>query len=253
MDVSEVDAAVLSSSSFIAGIGGIGAGFRNTTGEVGNVAGTLNYEELPTIRYQPLLGQALISQLSTPITVDSLANLVNSGWGPSTALELALDRITPTYTSRTLVLNAMQKLWTNGALIITAEKKQKSESHGSSGSQNDSLVLYYNAKAAATADVPGLADLWNKLQEIYKGTQDEGTPPNEIVLRTKPGNTPGKAPIIQTQSALGILKEGFEYGRFMIVSKEQYAKRTKHPNLEDCWSLPGEDATSPFNQGHYLL
>jgi hypothetical protein len=280
MEVSEVDAVVLSSASFSAGIGGIGAGLHNTTGEVGNVGGTLNYQESPTIRYQPLLGQALISQLSTPVSVDALSNLISSGWGPAEVLDLALDRLTPNPLDRPNALRAIEKLWKRDALIIVAAKRQKGENNnpnvsgfgnvtqvnnnagatggsGGTAAQDDSLVLYLNEKQA---EAKGLMYLWNQLQNDYKDTQDtETTPWNEIVLRTKPETTAPKpgttyrllGPIIQIRSALGILKTAVDYHTIEIVDPNTYASwKERCGPLEDSHLLPTD--TRP-NEWQYLL
>ena len=98
--------------------------------------------------------------------------------------------------------------------------KDSSGASGGAGSSNDGLVLYYDEKAARET---GLTHYWNELQRVYKATQDKETPSNEITLRTKPGNAPGLSPIIQTVSGLGILKNGFQYKRFLIVSPAKYA------------------------------
>jgi hypothetical protein len=268
MEVTEVDAAVLSSAGFSGGIGGIGAGIRNTSGQVGSISGTLQYTESPTIRYQPLLGQALISQLSTPVTVSALSNLVSSGWAPQPVLDFALDRLTPEPTKRRDALEAIQRLWQADALIIGSAKNQKRENNASvktqagignvsvqvnsgsnggsdgAGTQDDSLVLYFNERALGK-DVP----LWKKLLNIYKGTQDKGTPDNEIVLRTKPGVTSGSMPIIQLRSALGILKTSMFYDRIKFVTPDQFARRAwKTPHLD--YVLQNE---TDLDDRHYLL
>jgi hypothetical protein len=268
MEVTEVDAAVLSSAGLSGGVGGIGAGIRNTSGQVGSIAGTLQYTESPTIRYQPLLGQALISQLSTPVTVSALSNLVSSGWAPQPVLDFALDRLTPEPTKRRDALEAIQRLWQADALIIGSAKSQKLENNanvktqagignvsvqvnsgsnggsGGAGTQDDSIVLYFNERALGK-DVP----LWKKLLNIYKGTQDKGTPDNEIVLRTKPGVTPGSMPIIQIRSALGILKTSMFYDRITFVTPDQFAKRAwKTPHLD--YILQNETS---LDDRHYLL
>jgi hypothetical protein len=118
---------------------------------------------------------------------------------------------------------------------------------GGAGSPDDSLVLYYNEKAARAARV---THFWDVLKRIYKNTQDTGTPSSEIVLRTKPGNAPKLGPIIQTRSALGILKTGFSYKRFTIISPDEYALKIHHRMLTDCWAFPNE---KPSDRGHYLL
>jgi hypothetical protein len=257
MDVTEVDAAVLGSAAFTGGIGGLGAGIHNASGETGSVSGTLQYQESPTIRYQPLLGQALISQVSTPLSVEALSDMISSGWPAQTVLDFALDRLTPDPYDRHSALNAIQRLFYYDALVVGTGKTQKpdgkvntnteagignisvqvnnntnSGSNGGSagtGSQVDSLVLFLNPVALAKS---GHTEDWNRLQRIFKKGQDDVTQPNQIVLRTlsrqpidlKPGqSSPG--PVIQTRSALGILKTATQYyGNIIVVSPDQYKK-----------------------------
>ncbi|MGA3305800.1 MAG: hypothetical protein ABSC26_07325, partial [Stellaceae bacterium] len=103
MDVTEVDASQSFQGSLSGGATSIGAemGTRVSnssaatyTGRLGNAAGTAQYTESPTIRYQPLLGQALVAQLVTPINVNSLAQLYDSGWSIASVLDFATDYIT---------------------------------------------------------------------------------------------------------------------------------------------------------------
>ena len=55
------------------------------------------FQENPNITYTPLMGQSLVSQITTPITVDALANLINSDWPISSVLGLSADRLTPAW------------------------------------------------------------------------------------------------------------------------------------------------------------
>src|SRR5271169_2800988 len=117
MDVSEVDAAELIQGTVSAGETGLGGHsgltgtgaaviFPNNSGAIagseisshaGAVSGSVEYQESPTIRYFPLSGQALVAQISTPITVTSLANLYTSEWPFLSILDFALSSATPNY------------------------------------------------------------------------------------------------------------------------------------------------------------
>jgi hypothetical protein len=258
MEVTEVDAAVLSSGSLTGGISGLGAGKINSMGQIGNITGAMQYQESPTIRYQPLLGQALISQLSTPISVDSIANLISSGWGPQPVLDFALDRLLPleTQAHRIDALRKIQQLWGDNKLIIGSAKTKRSTDEvpnkvsnppiqitsSAPSQQSDSLVLYVNK-----ANLGNEASLWRKLLDYYKGTQDPGTPDNQIVLRTKPGLAPTSMPIIQLRSALGILKQSMAYGTLYFVTTDQFAAKKRSGYY---WRLPEEDETYVR---HYVL
>jgi hypothetical protein len=263
MDVTEVDAAVLSSGSLTGGISGLGAGKINSMGQIGSITGAMQYQESPTIRYQPLLGQALISQLSTPISVDSIANLISSGWGPRPVLDFALDRLLPLETSahRLDALKKIQQLWGHNKLIIGSAKTKQSADEVTNKAanspiqitssaptqQSDSLVLYVNKAALGNE-----ASLWKRLLDYYKGTQDPSMPDNQIVLRTKPGLAPGSMPIIQLRSALGILKQSMLYGTLYFVTTDQFAARKLSGSKPSgyCWTLPKEDESYV---SHYVL
>jgi hypothetical protein len=115
MDVTEVDAAELIQGTLSggeSGIGGLsalqgtgpavptstsaGALLTRVVGtRVGSAAGTVGYQESPTIRYQPLSGNALIQQISTPITPTSIANLFKSEWDFLPVFDFAVNSTTP--------------------------------------------------------------------------------------------------------------------------------------------------------------
>jgi hypothetical protein len=256
MDVSEIDAVVLSQGSIMGGLNPAGG-----PTQLGNVSGTAEYQESPTIRYSPVLGQNLVSQVSTPISVESIANMINSGWPVSAVLDFACDRLTPGPYDRGDALAAIERLFDEDIILIgtgkaqdsksgaqTGAKTEKSEnqaggvsvqvvqnnSGGDSGSSGggakaDSLVLFLNPIALKYK--PSERGLWDKLQRLYEGTQN-GTPPNQIFLRTISSQpiriaaefqgVPG--PVMQTRSALGVLKTAIspEYQRIYFVSPEQY-------------------------------
>ncbi len=142
MDVSEVDAAELVQSTLNGGVGGIGtllglqgagpsvptsatAGSLSTKvvpNQAGNAAGSIEYQESPTIRYLPLSGQPLIQQISTPISVLALVNLLNSDWPHLSVLDFALDKLAPQPEDYYAALDAIVALLDYSALSVTAEK-----------------------------------------------------------------------------------------------------------------------------------
>jgi len=95
MDVTEVDAAQSISGGINGALTNIGATAAKSTsagtlaGQIGNVGANGQYSEIPTIRYQPLLGQALVAQLVTPVSADALGLLYDSSWNVSPLLDFA--------------------------------------------------------------------------------------------------------------------------------------------------------------------
>ena len=87
MDVTEVDASQSFQSSLTGGATSIGAQSGNRTstagtitGRLGNASSTAQYTESPTIRYQPLLGQPLVAQLISPVSVEAIELVLDSYW-----------------------------------------------------------------------------------------------------------------------------------------------------------------------------
>jgi hypothetical protein len=200
MDVTEVDAV----SSFVGNLGGaatnIGAkpGTTGSTisGRLGSASGAVQYSETPTVRYQPLLGQALVAQLVTPVSVDALGLLYDSSWPAAPLLDFAAAYLTLDYDEFYSALNTIMELDANDALELSAAKsdlpkppevgdkeKPPSSTKGSagpksapSGNDNDALVIYLRPfhPHATSADMDvkrRVLQLWIRLLRIYARTQ----------------------------------------------------------------------------------
>ncbi|HXC55144.1 MAG TPA: hypothetical protein VNU97_07615 [Rhizomicrobium sp.] len=114
----------------------LGTSVANTTGTMSSVtnaiasavtnafssngSGSLTYSESPTIRYAPLLGQPLVQQLQSPISVDSIANLFQSNSRWPALLQLTVDRLAPSYEAYGAALNALIQLDNFNALVVAA-------------------------------------------------------------------------------------------------------------------------------------
>jgi hypothetical protein len=131
MDVTEVDAGQSFGGSLAGAATNIGAAPGHPTstagtiaGEVGNAGGTVQYTETPITRYQPLLGQALISQLVTPLDVGKLPQLLNSQWPVSSVLDLAVYNLVLDRDEFFSVLNSLIELEKDGAVEYAAVKSK---------------------------------------------------------------------------------------------------------------------------------
>jgi hypothetical protein len=127
MDVTEVDAASTIGASIVGGPSGLGASpnFKTSTagtlsGAVGFITGGAQYQEQPTVRYQPLLGQPLVAQIQTPLTAEDLAKLLNAHWPLSNILTLGTTRLTAGYSQHFAALDAMVDLDHYGAIVFDA-------------------------------------------------------------------------------------------------------------------------------------
>ncbi|MGO9683412.1 MAG: hypothetical protein ACLPTZ_12650, partial [Beijerinckiaceae bacterium] len=162
MDVTEVDAATTFQTAISGGPSLLGAtpNVKSTSagtinGAVGFITGGAQYQEAPTVRYQPLSGQALVAQVSTPMTAEALANLFSSDWPLAAVLSFSIDRLTPNFLDYEQALNAIIHLDHYGAIIITATPSSESSDRAnkstsgvvtiasSSPAKNDNLTIYY--------------------------------------------------------------------------------------------------------------
>lgn len=206
MDVTEVDAAQSFGGSLAGGAANIGArsGTNGGTlaGRVGNVQGTVEYLETPTIRYQPLLGQPLVAQLVTPLDVNSLAQLLDSYWPLAPVMDFGATSITLDADEFYPALNVMMELDNISAIEFVAAKSELTA--GKAGPQpafhppgaaggiaiqmpfaaggekgvNDSLVVYllplhahHHGGNAFLPEKRRYLRLWARLLRIYLGTQ----------------------------------------------------------------------------------
>ncbi len=197
MDVSEVDATTTLSGNVAGGVTNIGAGANPKTtagtfaGQVGAVSGGAVYTEQPLIRYTPLLGQALVAQMVTPVSADALADLFDSGWNITPLLDLGAAYLTPDISEFYPVLNIISELYADRALAVAAAKsdltkeqdatKSGQATKTSGGGNNDTLTIYlhplhsYGSRIRLKHNARHL-QLWIRLLWLYFGTQPKFTP-----------------------------------------------------------------------------
>jgi hypothetical protein len=213
MDVTEVDATTTFSGTVAGGLTNIGAraGTSGGTlaGQTGSVAGGVTYSESPLIRYQPLLGQALVAQLVTPVSPDALVQLYDSHWPPMPLLDFATSYMTVDADETYAALNIISQLDQLNAVQLAAEKSDLNKAKdavstgtipvkggnvtlevtnkASGGGGNDALVIYRlpyhpHATASEAGERRKVEGLWNMLIQIYASTQPKSAhcPPSPL-------------------------------------------------------------------------
>ena len=210
MDVTEVDAAQSFVGSVNGGATNMGAqpGTKSTSagtisGQVESLTGSAQYSEIPTIRYQPLLGQPLVAQLVTPVNADALGLLYNSSWKVTPLLDFAASYLTLDYSQFYVALNVISELYFDGALEFVAAKSDLTKAQGptrsdqsasgGAGAQaankpagnagNDALDIYLqpfhpHAPRSELLVEKRELQLWTRLLWIYYGTQPKFAPQN---------------------------------------------------------------------------
>jgi hypothetical protein len=208
MDVTEVDASTTLSGAATGGAANIGARAGTSGGTLAGqteaVAGGVTYSESPLIRYQPLLGQALVVQLATPVSTDALAALHDSNWDVAPLLDFSTSFLTLDYDEFYGALNIITELADRARLELVAEKSDLSKTKdatktgdigssgkvtlevtnkSSTGGTTDSLVIYFlpfhpHAIHSEEPEAKTEQKLWNKLRNVlYASTQ--GIPPKD--------------------------------------------------------------------------
>jgi hypothetical protein len=295
MDVSEVDAATTVGASISGGPSQLGAtpNYKSTSagtidGTISFITGGATYQEAPTVRYLPLLGQPLIAQVSTPLSAEALTDLYNSDWSLPAILQLGVDRLTPGYLDYAAAVNAITALDLYGAIIIGATQSPKKKdsnpnymtiAYNQQPTKPDNLTIYYQPdhvldfRAYCEDGVPDKAKditdaLWKRLKTFF----DENFNPHDpnwahkpgsyaITIRGKPQEPPdsteSKAPLLRTRSALGIMKAatftGLGVGQIQIDSPESVRELiNKRSNLLDDRKAQQKEGNDYLNEGNRL-
>lgn len=245
MDVTEVDAVTAAQVNVSGTESGLGSIVNRTSmagtlgSSVGAVMAGAQYGESPTVRYQPLLGAALVAQVSTPVSATSIVNLYNSGWPLGSIFDLTVTRFTPGFDEYHAALDALMTLDRYGALILEAKTPERptptalkdarvNVTVGQSQDKGEAdLIIYFRPgrlrstfrkcdvgtklrgsepESRREADQTHLSarNLWLRVMSLYH-RQD-----GPLVLSLKSGTRSGKgqsgeAPLLQTRSALGML------------------------------------------------
>jgi hypothetical protein len=270
VDIPEIDASAqlqLNATGALTNIGSHAGTVGGTLeGKAGALGAGIQYQEAPTIRYQPLQGQALFTQISAPITVDTLSALFGSDWGLGPIFAFAFDQWVPSYTDNAAALNMMIWLDSCGAIGLAATRSDFSaekpaverlaanggsiniETQPAASGPNDSLDLYLNSKRSSCSPEE-VTRVWGWLWSLYKGTQPntDGSlwnvgygVPLRIELRAAPIKNikagslditrTSVGPILRTHSALGILKSlDAEPELVEYVTPEEYEAITQAP------------------------
>lgn len=227
LDVVQINAGVLAQGVAMGGVTNIGLT------RPGSANLSLEYQETPTIQYQPLSGAALISQIATPITTDSIANLYNGERPLASLLSFAVERLTPGYTDYASAINALIALDDLGAITITpvllesssgTDKKASSSSSKSDDKKQSSVLVitllpshpYTRGRLDQAETQRRIQSFWCRLIIVLQGTNVScGTTRRILFSTTVPppatvGAPPRSLSFLQTRSALGILKAATE-------------------------------------------
>jgi hypothetical protein len=215
IDVTEVDAATSAGGTLGGGVSGLGAtaNFKSTSagtiqGPVEAITGSVSYQEAPTVRYFPLSGNALIAQVSTPMSPDSLVNLYNSDWPLAAILDLSVNRVTSGYEDYDAAIDAMIDLDLYGALILAATSRDNLTLYPAKRNVAERQAQCDGKKSKDAEEI--VAVLWRRLAYYINGSSGAAS---SITIRSKASESlqeRGQPPFLQTRSALGVMKAATE-------------------------------------------
>ena len=280
MDVQQISA----ESAFNIGTGSV---TMNSTGRfLGPVQPDLGYSAQPTITYLPLSGAALVSQLSTPFSVDSIAAMFNSDWPIGAVLDMTGDRLTPHFYDDYAAIDTIMELEHYNAIMITGGSSRSLSGDTSDNPPGTAISIGITASAASETGGPaapptppddtlliflkpnrngphGASDrrmisiLWRRLRNIFpphkngKGATTLGS--NVIAIYTVPDKESSqlRSPDMTFHSAYGVLSAASRQPFVAFVSRPQYCKIISEPWNQDClWHLRHSEGTGG---GFYIL
>lgn len=238
MDMVELDETNSVAAGISGGASNIGAK-RGTSGNslfatIGAITGTASVADQPIAKYIPLSGYPLIQQISSPISLGSIAKFTNSSWPDSTLLYYSFQRMTPAYLDFYRALDTILALDSYGSitlesaadneLTITFDPEGNLRTPG--GNWRKALDARRHGLPCVPQESSGvvLRALWAKLKGIYGGGSG-----NKIILSTVP--TKGHSFVVVPRSALGALKEA-ETDHIFFTDPET-AAATRAANTEN--------------------
>ena len=159
------------------------------------VNGGLAYTETPTVEYQPLQGEALVKQVLSPISLESLVSLYDSNWDLRLILSLALDRLTPQSNLFDRAVRDLSRLDELGALDLAIKRSNglgpAGPSRDDSGPGPDLLVLMIDTYNTAPADRSEAEQVLEDLNSMFAAP---ATQPTTQPADTRPSTPPAKGP-----------------------------------------------------------
>ena len=57
------------------------------------IGGTINYTEQPTVTYLPMQGDEIAQRMLSPVSIDNILLLINSGWNISRVFRLTIQQL----------------------------------------------------------------------------------------------------------------------------------------------------------------
>ena len=257
LDIVETDEGVSTTASGTGAVTAIGA----AAGRAGSASATLGASDGITNRYIPLQGQALISQLSSQITVETINALYDSDWPLQSILEFSFDRISPSKDDFRLAEDLLTFLDAKNAISLATAKSGFSKEQPASralkigsvtinaqqppSGGGDTLNVYREPKSHyenPKLDQTAIENAWKRLYDLYDKTQPDyaghlakgsGAASNIIELRNSPRTRFDKndknafmtdfiGPIARTRTAIGILKYLVTQPKIAFVSPAEY-------------------------------
>ena len=170
LEIPEIDASSqlqLSATGAVTNLGSHAGTAGSTLEGVAGASGlAAQYQEAPTIRYQPVQGQALFTRISAPITVDTLSALFGSDWGLGPIFAYSFDQWVPGYTDNAAALNMMIWLDSCGAIGLAATRSDFS-------AEKDAVQRVSANGASINIQTQPAASAGNEFRSISTSNQGE--------------------------------------------------------------------------------
>lgn len=123
VEVGQINASLVGEGSFTGALAGLGARIGIASGTISARAGSANlgfrYQEQPTVQLNPVVADARVRQLLSPVRAESLRMLSDSNWPIATLFAFFSQGLTPYYTDYGIALNAIVALQDRGVIRLS--------------------------------------------------------------------------------------------------------------------------------------
>lgn len=173
----------------------VGAGSELDTGAGGNILmpnANVAYSTGPTISYTPLQGEDFLRNVLTPISIESLFVLINSGWSAKRVFGVAVERINnlenaPTASGPTPSVAPQNQSQFLRLLDLLERKRAAGIIQSRIDPETQDLLIQFdnNAEEAEVKEIKALLDLGQELQSFKVNGEVAQTKPDTISIRTR--------------------------------------------------------------------
>jgi hypothetical protein len=198
-----------------------------TDGNVINPNASINYSQTPTISYQPLQGEDFLKSVLSPISIETLLAMSQSGWSLERIFAIAVERINdivnaPSASGPTPLKPPYYSEFSEFIVLLYELKKERSLEFGTNSQGKPIIKFKTNSEKEAVI---------SRIKEIAKISQEK----NELELNRNFLDRKEDSLTVRSRSILGVM--------FNLSQNIEIPQEHKDRGLVTVTTVRGDDTT----------